>query len=69
MQVKRESFFRCVFSSPRSRRVAHVRAWDADEAVALFRTELRADGVEERGAIEVSAFDGTDVGEPTDYRP
>lgn len=69
MQVKRETFYRCVFSSPRSRRVAHVRAWDADEAVQLFRTELRADGVDERGAIQVSAFDGSGAGEQADYRP
>lgn len=69
MLEKRESFYRCIFSSPRSRRVAHVRAWDADEALQLFRTELRADGVDERGAIEVSAFDGSGAGAPADYRP
>ncbi len=69
MQEKRESFYRCVFSSPRSRRVAHVRAWDADEALQLFRTELRADGVDERGAIEVWPFDGSAAGERADYRP
>jgi hypothetical protein len=66
MLEKRESFYRCVFSSPRSRRVAHVRAWDADEALQLFRTELRADGVDERGAIEVRAFDGSGPGERAD---
>lgn len=59
MQVKRESFYRCIFSSPRSRRVAHVRAWDADEAEQLFRTELRTDGVDERGTIEVVPLDRT----------
>jgi hypothetical protein len=58
MNTQRESFFRCILSSPSSRRVAHVRAWDAGEAVKLFRTELRGDGVKERGTIEVSDFDG-----------
>jgi hypothetical protein len=69
MPEMRESFFRCVFSSPRSRRVAHVRAWDVGEAVQLFRTELKADGVDERGAIEVSPFGGSGEGEHADYRP
>jgi hypothetical protein len=69
MKEKRESFYRCVFSSPRSRRVAHVRAWDAGEAVQLFRTELRADGVDERGAIEVLPFGGAGDGQRADYRP
>ena len=53
MQSKRESFYRCVFTSPHSRRVAHVRAWDSDEAALLFRAELKSDGVRERGTIEV----------------
>ncbi len=53
MQVKRESFYRCTFESPESRRTAHVSAWDADEAVQLFRSELRTEGVDERGTIEV----------------
>jgi len=69
MQVMRESFYRCVFSSPRSRRVAHVRAWDAEEAVQLFRTELRTEGVEERGTIEVFLFGDADEGERAAYRP
>ena len=68
MQVKRESFFRCVFTSPSSRRVAHVRAWDAGEAVQLFRTELRTEGVEERGTIQVRSFDESDR-ERGEYRP
>ncbi len=58
MPVKRESFYRCVFSSNSSRRVAHVRAWDAREAEQLFRTELETDGVDERGTIEVFPFGG-----------
>jgi len=54
MPSKRESIYRCVFSSPGLQRVAHVRAWDADEAAELFQTELRADGYQKRGAIEVT---------------
>jgi hypothetical protein len=51
-----DSFFRCVFSSPESERTAHVRAWNASDAVQLFRSELLSDGVEERGTIRVSSF-------------
>jgi len=69
MQVMRESFYRCIFSSPRSRRVAHVRAWDAEEALQLFRTELRTEGVEERGTMEVFPFGNADEGERAAYRP
>jgi hypothetical protein len=68
MKRNRESFYRCVFSSPQSRRVAHVRAWDAGEAAQLFKTELRSDGVAERGKIEVFPF-GDDDGEVAAYRP
>lgn len=68
MRVSRESFYRCVFSSPQSERVAHVRAWDAGEAVQLFRSELRSDGVEERGTIRVFSS-GDDEPERAAYRP
>ena len=68
MKVSRESFFRCVFSSPKSERVAHVRAWDADEAVQLFRSELKSDGVEERGTIQVFPF-GDELAGSAAYRP
>jgi hypothetical protein len=68
MKAQRESFYRCTFSSPRSRRVAHVRAWDAGEAVQLFRSELRTDGVEERGTIQVTGFSG-DEEQRAAYRP
>ncbi len=30
-----------------------MRAWDAAEAVQLFETELRGEGVEERGTLRV----------------
>ncbi len=69
MQIQRESFYRCVFVSPRSRRVAHVRAWDSDEAEQLFRTELRTDGVAERGSIEVTPLRGADQAERAASRP
>jgi hypothetical protein len=66
MNTQRESFFRCTFSSGKSQRVAHVRAWDAGEAVQLFRTELKGDGVDERGTIVVNDLEG--LREPTRAR-
>lgn len=66
MKMQRESFFRCVFESPKSRRVAHVRAWDADEAALLFKTELASDGVDERGTIEVFPY-GDEAAAPAAY--
>ena len=53
MPLKRESFYRCKLVSPESFRVAHVSAWDADEAVQLFRSELHTERVDEAGTIEV----------------
>ncbi len=49
----RESSFEVQFESPSRRRVAHVRAWDAKEALQLFDEELRADGVDEPGEFVV----------------
>jgi hypothetical protein len=69
MQVNRESFYRCIFSSPYSRRVAHVRAWDESEALQLFRTELRADGVHERGTFEVFPMHRASEGPSADHQP
>lgn len=57
MKVQRESVFRCVFSSRSSVRVAHIRAWDEEEAIQLFRSELRAEGVGERGTFRVLSPD------------
>ncbi len=68
MKVSRESFYRCVFSSPKEERVAHVRAWDAGEALQLFRSELHSDGVEERGTIRVFGS-GDDEPRRAPYRP
>jgi hypothetical protein len=69
MKVQRESFYRCVYSSPSVERVGHVCAWDAREAVQLFSTELRSEGVGERGTIRVTplASDGSD--RTSAYRP
>lgn len=53
MIKQRESVFRCVYSSPSSERIGHIRAWDAEEAVQLFRLELHSDGVDEGGTIRV----------------
>jgi hypothetical protein len=64
----RESFFRCIFSSAGTQLVAHVRAWDAEEAVQLFRVELHADEVAERGSIEVTGLDGVVV-QRDSYQP
>ena len=58
MRVRRESFYRCTLSSPDLLHTAHVRAWDADEAAQLFLAELRTDGVDERGTVEVTALGG-----------
>lgn len=61
MNVHRESFFRCSTASAQGPRVAHVRAWDACEAAELFRAELRADGLEDDGEVEVAALEGEDA--------
>ena len=62
MLAHRETFFRCIYapsSGGESRqRVAHVTAWDASEAVQLFQAELREDGIDERGTIEVVPLAG-----------
>ncbi len=54
----RESSFECRFDSASGRRVGRIRAWDAKEAVQLFVIELRADGVEEAGEVEVEPVSG-----------
>ncbi len=53
MQVKRESFFRCTLTSGDAHVVFHIRAWDRNEALQLFQTELAADGIPERGTLDV----------------
>lgn len=69
MIPQREMFFRCTFSSPRRRAVAHVSAWDAREAIQLFSAELAGDGVGERGTIEVESLAGTIGSRRAQYRP
>lgn len=68
MLARRETFYRCTFESEQSRRTAHVRAWDPGEAVQLFCTELRTDGVEERGTVEVTDLECAHV-QKASYRP
>lgn len=53
MSGMRESVFECTYASAALLRTAHVRAWDAQEAVELFAHELLDDGVEEDGEISV----------------
>ncbi len=55
MNAIREGVFECTYSSSARLRTAHVRAWDAGEAVELFAHELRGDGVTESGTISVRA--------------
>ncbi len=54
-----ESSFDCQFDSASRRRVARIRAWDAEEALELFEVELRADGIEEPGELAVAPIDGS----------
>ncbi len=54
----RESSFECRFDSSSRRRVAHIRAWDAQEALQLFEAELSADGVDEPGELVVAPIQG-----------
>ncbi len=54
----RESFYACTFNSRSERRVAHVRAWDLDEAMELFVAELRSEGIVDAGNLVVTALGG-----------
>ncbi len=54
----RESSFECQFESASGRRVARIRAWDAQEALQLFVSELRADGVDEEGEVVAAPVSG-----------
>ncbi len=68
MVAHRETFYRCTFSSPAVRRVAHVSAWNDEEAVELFEAELIGDGVDEAGTIEVAPLTGV-RSRRAEYRP
>lgn len=54
----REAFYACTFDSRTERRIAHVRAWDLGEAVELFVSELRSEGVSEPGEVVVAPLRG-----------
>ena len=54
MHDVRERPFQCEFESASRHWVAHVRAWDAQEALQLFIAELRAEGIDEAGDVTVS---------------
>ncbi len=56
--MTREALFECTYASAVRRRSALIRAWDAREAVELFASELREEGVAERGKISVRARRG-----------
>ncbi len=71
MLAQRESLFRCTYS-PASRSgtwTAHVAAWDAGEALQLFTAELRGEGVDEGGTIEVVALGAPGRTRRGPYRP
>ena len=51
--MKREPFFKCVYSSERSEYSFHFRAWSAEEAEAHLRTELKTFAVNAAGEIRV----------------
>lgn len=58
MKPSREGVYECTYASSAVVRTAHVRAWDAREALELFADELRGDGVVESGEIRVEAKGG-----------
>ncbi len=68
MVAQRETFFRCTFTSSGLRRIAHVSAWDDEDAVQLFQAELQGEGVDEAGTIEVVPLSGNSR-RRAEYRP
>jgi hypothetical protein len=65
----REQLFRCEFVCESLRVYAHVRAWDASDAIGAFVAELRGDGVEATGEILVSPVHGGAPEVKAHYRP
>lgn len=65
----RERLFRCEFIGESLRMYAHVRAWDASDAIGAFVAELRADGVDATGEILVSPVHGGAPPVKAHYRP
>ena len=58
MVDSREQLFRCDFVAESVHVYAHVRAWDAAEALATFVAELDRDGVNVTGDVEVTPVRG-----------
>lgn len=55
MNAIKEALYECIYASAGGLRTAHFMAWDPREAVEQFAHELQAEGVEERGVIQVRA--------------
>lgn len=58
MVHSREQVFRCDFFGDSVHVYAHVRAWDATEALATFVAELERDGVGVAGEVRVEPVRG-----------
>jgi hypothetical protein len=57
-KAAREGFFECVFRSGSRKYMTYVRAWDDREAAELFQMELRLDGIDGDGTVEVKPMSG-----------
>ena len=55
MNAIKEALYECTYASAEGLRTAHFMAWDSREAVEMFAHELEAEGVAERGIIQVRA--------------
>jgi hypothetical protein len=55
MNAIKEALYECTYASAQGLRTAHFMAWDSREAVEMFAHELQAEGVAERGIIQVRA--------------
>ena len=66
--MKREPFFKCVYSSARSEYSFHFRAWSAEEAEAHLRMELKTFGVNAAGEIRVLDSQGR-ILRSSSYKP
>jgi len=58
MSTRREKIFRCTLVTRNRRIVGLVRAWDAREAVLIYREDLAETGVTTRGTVEVTDLAG-----------
>ncbi len=57
-RTAREALFECTFHTGSRRYQSYVRAWDRQEAAEIFELELRQDGVDERGTLDVRPLGG-----------